>query len=169
MFESSKQAFKRRKPVAEDIPCASSECTRNHGITSLDVHPNGSELLVSTCDEMVHIYDASIVPLTKTKTFHADITKSFYVKAKFSKDGELIACGSSDFKLCIWQVRQQTKTSPWIFQSHFGEVNGIDWSGNDNSKLITCSDDSTVRLWSSREDTCASGNCASGNQITRTF
>lgn len=58
----------------------------------------------------------------------------------------LIACGSSDSRIRIWDIR--TKEHPIVdFKGHEASISSVQW-GSDGSSLVSSATDSTVKKWS---------------------
>ncbi|CAN0166502.1 unnamed protein product, partial [Ectocarpus sp. 8 AP-2014] len=82
---------------------------------------------------------------------------SYYIKAKLSPDGSLLASGATDDSVCLWQVdcpglpvARLTSTPPLPPPpppGHKNEVTGVGWCRAGPLKLATSPDDETVRGW----------------------
>ena len=80
---------------------------------------------------------------------------TFYVKCA-SNGSNLIASGSQDNMLCVWDKDHVTDPSrgsdPWMrlgsaskLNGHLHEVNEVSWAAP--TTLISCSDDASVLVW----------------------
>lgn len=80
---------------------------------------------------------------------------TFYVKCA-SNGGNLIASGSQDSMVCIWdRSRVQDRMSPTDpfmrlgshekLNGHLHEVNEVSWASQ--TTLLSCSDDASVLVW----------------------
>ena len=72
---------------------------------------------------------------------------SFYVKAAFSPDGTHVASGSCDQRVYVWRV-DRPAAPPTALRGHEGEVTAVDWCPTDFTRLASCADDDTARVWS---------------------
>ncbi|GJM96294.1 hypothetical protein PR202_ga13116 [Eleusine coracana subsp. coracana] len=70
-----------------------------------------------------------------------------------SPDGAHILGGSSDGNVYLWQV-DQPESSPVVLEGHEGEATSVDWCTSEVGKIATSSDDSTVRVWSTKKMDC---------------
>jgi WD40 repeat protein len=67
------------------------------------------------------------------------------LSVKFSPDGSILASGSTDFKIRLWNLKDLS-ASPMILEGHEEAVKAVAFSP-DGSKLASGSDDKTIRLW----------------------
>ena len=65
----------------------------------------------------------------------------------FARDGKLLASGSFDESLCVWDPHARTLLAN--SREHQGAVYGVSFSP-DGATLASCSADRTVKLWSTR-------------------
>lgn len=65
--------------------------------------------------------------------------------AAFSSDGSLLATGSADATIRLWET--ETGKLLTVFEGHSGQVRTVMFSADD-SKILTSSADATIRLWS---------------------
>ncbi|OQR91877.1 hypothetical protein ACHHYP_04259 [Achlya hypogyna] len=141
---------------------------RRYGISSLSLDHTKSRLLVSAASNEILLYDllaATDVPVAK---FHGHRNSSFYVKSAFSPESRFIVSGSVDQRVYIWDVAQ-AGLPVRVLHGHEGEVSSVAWSRRDFTKLASCSDDGTVRVWTmrrggdSKDDAAVCGRgCAMG-------
>lgn len=93
-------------------------------------------LAVTTTKDKVHLYDMS------AGTLQAEWPVEDSLSLAWSLDGRYLACGSHK-NICIWDVYTQTSTR---LQGHTQVVVSLAWN-RDSSRLISASQDSTVRVW----------------------
>ncbi|RHY55166.1 hypothetical protein DYB38_003949, partial [Aphanomyces astaci] len=132
---------------------------RRYGISSLTLDHTKTKLLVSAASNDIFLYDllrfASTDPVA---TYHGHKNSSFYgtltsylistLKSGFSPDSNFIVSGSVDQNVYIWDVRADGGGAPAaVLRSHEGEVSSVAWCKADFSKIASCSDDGTVRVW----------------------
>ncbi|RXH69504.1 hypothetical protein DVH24_037288 [Malus domestica] len=70
-------------------------------------------------------------------------------KSVISPDAAHIVSGSSDGNAYIWQVNKPQE-DPVVLKGHDREVTAVDWSQFEVGKMVTSSDDFTVRIWNSQ-------------------
>lgn len=151
-------------PLVQDVPVASvipgnelrrdkpEKAGRPHGIANVDVDPTGRRLLVSSTDSSIYLYNTNSIHLGYERVLTGHSQTSFYIRARFSPDGNFVLSGSADSKGYIWDLRQPTDhgaLSPFLeLPGHLGgEASAVDWCRADFFKIATCADDSTTRIW----------------------
>jgi WD40 repeat protein len=103
------------------------------------------------CRYVYHLNDLRIAP----RVYSGHSSKSFYIKAKFSPDGEHIVSGSSHKSVFIWRTADPGDPKH-VLKGHRREVGDVAWCPSEWNKLASCSDDATVRIWTaSRVGACA--------------
>jgi denticleless len=125
---------------------------RPHGIANIDVDPLGKRLLVSSTDSTIYTYNASDIQLGYEKVLTGHTQTSFYIRARFSPDGNFVLSGSADSKAYIWDLQKRSvdgELSPILeLAGHRGgEASAVDWCKTDLFKVATCADDSTTKVW----------------------
>ncbi|KAI3428243.1 hypothetical protein D9Q98_006623 [Chlorella vulgaris] len=120
---------------------------KQHGVTSLALHPRGSQLLVSLTGGHHLCYDPLRPDTGPTRWFGGHSVASFYVKAAWSPDGSHIISGSTDRNVYIWEVDAPDGASPYVLSGHQGEVTAVAWCPSDFHQIATTADDATVKVW----------------------
>jgi WD40 repeat protein len=125
---------------------------RPHGIANIDIDASGRRLLVSSTNSVVYVYDTNALHLGYSKILTGHTQTSFYIRARFSPDGQFVLSGSADTKAYIWDLTQRssnTALSPILeLAGHRGgEASAVDWCKTDMFKVATCADDSTAKVW----------------------
>ena len=73
---------------------------------------------------------------------------------KFANKNNSICCAaSSDGTLSICQLTPSPATILFILRGHKGAVTSFEWDSS-NDLIVSCSTDSTLRLWSTKNGTC---------------
>lgn len=81
-------------------------------------------------------------PFVSAMDGHSD---GVFCMAKNPKVLNTLASGACDGELKVWQLSAQEATFS-AEQAHKGFVRGLSWT-NDGSRLLSCGDDKTVKLW----------------------
>ncbi|XP_044010229.1 protein lethal(2)denticleless-like [Aphidius gifuensis] len=119
--------------------------TRN-GFTSLIVCPAGATLYASCMDNIIYAYNISSYNEKPFAAYYGHENSTFYVKTCLSSDGRYLASGSSDENAYIWKTNKPG--SPLVrLVGHTKEVTCVAWCSVGEIKIVTCSDDSTHRIW----------------------
>ncbi|GAQ82389.1 hypothetical protein KFL_001100030 [Klebsormidium nitens] len=135
---------------------------RIHGIVCLAQDSTGGRLIASSRNNHIYMYDALNPERGPFHSFTGHQSQSFYTKATFSPDDSHILSGSTDNHVYIWEA-DRPQSGPFVLEGHVGEVTGVDWCKTDVTKVATCSDDCTVRVWTikrSREGRDGRANAA---------
>lgn len=141
----------RKVPVVTSTQLATSDSEshvqeKSYGITSLSQDDRGRHLAASCTNGSIYLLNPLNPEGIEISQFKGHDVGSFYVKAKLSPDGNSIVSGSSDSGVYVWQV-SHPEASPTVLHDHFSEVTAVDWCPSDLYKIATCSDDTTVRVW----------------------
>ncbi|CAM9502237.1 unnamed protein product, partial [Ectocarpus sp. 12 AP-2014] len=120
---------------------------RRSGVSSVHACDDGSRIAVCTVKNRVSVYAYACGGLRPLGAYTGNANRSsYYIKAKLSPDGSLLASGAADDAVCLWQV-----DCPGLpvarLTGHMNEVTGLDWCRAEPLKLATSSDDETVRVW----------------------
>lgn len=152
--ETFKKELEHKYRLAHGValsPAASTESVlfgqRSRGISSLAMHPNGSQLVASFQGGHHLMYNTSRLDLGPEKWFGGNFISSFYVKNCFSPDGSHFMSGSSDSKVYIWNTHDPLGTDPIVLQGHSKEVTAVAWCPDDMFQITTAGDDHVVKVW----------------------
>ncbi|EMR08646.1 hypothetical protein PNEG_03120 [Pneumocystis murina B123] len=129
-------------------------CTENPLLYSscLYIHCDGSVTIVSgTVFNEIYVWNINNVEIAKRKDLMIQIThrlrghEGIVFKINFSKNGKLFCTCSDDRSIRVWDINSgKCKATGWGHDSRIWDVKFI---GNDESKLISVSEDTTARLW----------------------
>ncbi|XP_065124939.1 denticleless protein homolog [Paramisgurnus dabryanus] len=121
-------------------------CTRKLGYSGLSLDSTGSRLFSNCTDDNIYMFNISGLKTTPVEVFKGHCNSSFYVKSSVSPDDQFLASGSSDHHAYIWKI-SDPKQGPMMLQGHSQEVTSVAWCPTDFTKIASCSDDNTVRIW----------------------
>ncbi|XP_059355050.1 denticleless protein homolog isoform X2 [Carassius carassius] len=121
-------------------------CTRRLGYSGLSLDSTGSRLFSNCTDDNIYMFNISGLKTTPVAVFSGHSNSSFYVKSSVSPDDQFLASGSSDHHAYIWKI-PDPKQAPMMLQGHSQEVTSVAWCPTDFTKIASCSDDNTVRIW----------------------
>ncbi|KAJ1294043.1 hypothetical protein BS78_01G116000 [Paspalum vaginatum] len=124
-----------------------------HGISCLSQDSYGAYIAASCMDNRIYLYSVLHVNKGPIKVYTGSKIESFFVKSAISPDGTHILGGSSDGNVYLWQV-DQPESDPIVLKGHEGEATSVDWCASEVGKIATTSDDSTVRVWSTKKMNC---------------
>ncbi|XP_062506926.1 denticleless protein homolog isoform X2 [Corticium candelabrum] len=119
---------------------------RQHGYSSLVLDSTCSRLFASCTDDVIYVYSCVNFSKEPLCSFHGHLNSTFYVRSALSADDRFLLSGSSDNHAYIWDVNSPD-SPPYTLIGHTMEVSSVTWSPQDFTKLITCSDDCSVRVW----------------------
>ena len=128
-------------------------------INSLDIAPNDQFLASGSQDRTANIYEVSYTPGSGGKPPRGEIKRLGCCKGhkrgvwnvKFAKTERLLATGSSDKTVKLWNLEDFTCVK--TFEGHTNSVLRVDFI-NHGMHLVSTGSDGLVKLWSVREETC---------------
>ncbi|THY92764.1 WD40 repeat-like protein [Aureobasidium pullulans] len=116
----------------------------SRAITDINFSPLQPDLL-ATCavDAFVHCWDlrVSARPVVSFSDWFAGATQ-----VKWNRRNPHIVASSHDKYLHIWDDRKGALPLKTI-EAHQTKIYGIDWSRTDETKIVTCSLDRTIKVW----------------------
>ncbi|XP_035177553.1 denticleless protein homolog isoform X1 [Oxyura jamaicensis] len=136
----------RQDPVPFKSFCYPGTSTRKLGYSSLVLDSTGANLFANCTDDSIYMFNMTSLKTTPVAVFSGHQNSSFYIKSSTSPDDQFLVSGSSDCNAYIWKVSEPS-LPPRILVGHSQEVTSIAWCPSDFTKIATCSDDNTVRIW----------------------
>ncbi|KPP63132.1 hypothetical protein Z043_118634, partial [Scleropages formosus] len=116
------------------------------GYSGLTLDSTGSSLFSNCTDDNIYMFNLTGLRTAPVAVFSGHLNSSFYVKSSVSPDNQFLASGSSDHDAYIWKI-SDPKSPPVMLQGHSQEVTSVAWCPTDFTKIASCSDDNTVRIW----------------------
>ncbi|XP_060040295.1 denticleless protein homolog [Erinaceus europaeus] len=136
----------RQEPIAAKLFPYPGSSTRKLGYSSLVLDSTGSTLFANCTDDSVYMFNMTGLKVSPLAVFSGHQNSTFYIKSSLSPDDQFLVSGSSDEAAYIWQV-----SAPWqpptVLQGHSQEVTSVCWCPSDFTKIATCSDDNTLKIW----------------------
>ncbi|XP_041269545.1 denticleless protein homolog [Onychostruthus taczanowskii] len=136
----------RQDPLPVRSFCYPGTSTRKLGYSSLVLDSTGANLFANCTDDNIYMFNMTSLRTTPVAVFSGHRNSTFYIKSSTSPDDQFLLSGSSDCNVYIWKVSEPS-LPPWILLGHSQEVTSIAWCPSDFTKIATCSDDNTVRIW----------------------
>ncbi|KAM4771451.1 denticleless protein homolog [Rhinophrynus dorsalis] len=134
----------------DPVPCKlfpyPGNSTRKLGYSSLALDSTGTNLFASCTDDEIYMFNTTGLKTDPVSIFSGHQNSTFYIKSSLSPDGQFLLSGSSDHSAYIWQV-SNPHVPPVTLIGHSQEVTSVTWCPTDFTKIVTCSDDNTVRVW----------------------
>ena len=138
-----------QKPTLEEIRFAQDSAKKvildrtlvghTNSVTSVAWSPDGSQIVSSSFDSTVRIWNAATGNLTRTLNGHTHCVLS----VAWSPDGSQIVSGSFDNTVRIWNA---TTGESRTLNGHTNSVLSVAWSP-DGKQIVSGSRDKTVRIW----------------------
>uniref|UniRef100_A0A1B6BYW3 Uncharacterized protein n=2 Tax=Clastoptera arizonana TaxID=38151 RepID=A0A1B6BYW3_9HEMI len=117
----------------------------SNGVSSLVMDSTGTRMYANCMDGTIYCYNTSTYLEQPIMSYWGHQNSSFYVKSCLSPDDRYLISGSSDDSAYIWNIKKQDPIGRLV--GHSAEVTTIDWSKSNETKLLTCSDDGSCRVW----------------------
>ncbi|KAF7254143.1 hypothetical protein EYD10_00004 [Varanus komodoensis] len=136
----------RQDPVPSRSFSYPGNSTRKLGYSSLILDSTGTSLFANCTDDNIYMFSMPSLKNTPVSSFSGHQNSSFYVKSSISPDDQFLISGSSDQTACIWKV-SEPQLPPMMLHGHLQEVTSVSWCPSDFTKISTCSDDNTVKIW----------------------
>ncbi|XP_071476715.1 WD repeat-containing protein 1-like [Diadema antillarum] len=116
--------------------------------TSVDLHPNQSEVAVGAEDGTMYIYTLASDTLTPKTSFKA--IEGEIVRCRYSPDGEYLVGGSTGKFVELWKVQDDYKPVGHVDYRHYTKVHDVAWSP-DSRHYASTSMDGSVYIWDVNE------------------
>lgn len=113
-------------------------------VTEVSVHPLGEYFLTASRDKSWAVHDFGSGRCIR----HVKDLASGYGCMKFHPDGLLLAGGTEEKTVCVWDIKDQVTVA--TLQGHEGDVQALSFSEN-GFYLATGASDGTVKLWDLRK------------------
>ncbi|NXI45265.1 DTL protein, partial [Galbula dea] len=139
-------AVYRQDPVPLKSFCYPGTSTRKLGYSSLVLDSTGANLFANCTDDNIYMFNMTSLKSAPVAIFSGHQNSTFYIKSSISPDSQFLVSGSSDCNAYIWKVSEPS-LPPRMLLGHSQEVTSIAWCPSDFTKIVTCSDDNTVRIW----------------------
>ncbi|KFR06181.1 Denticleless protein, partial [Nipponia nippon] len=136
----------RQDPVPFKSFCYPGTSTRKLGYSSLVLDSTGANLFANCTDDSIYMFNMTSLRTIPVAVFSGHQNSTFYIKSSTSPDDQFLVSGSSDCNAYIWKVSEPS-LPPRVLLGHSQEVTSIAWCPSDFTKIATCSDDNTVRIW----------------------
>ncbi|XP_053165931.1 denticleless protein homolog isoform X2 [Hemicordylus capensis] len=141
----------RQDPVPSRSFSYPGSSTRKLGYSSLVLNSTGTNLFANCTDDNIYMFSMSSLKTAPVSVFSGHQNSSFYVKSSISPDDQFLISGSSDQNAYIWKV-SEPQLPPMMLLGHSQEVTSVAWCPSDFTKIATCSDDNTIKVWRLRRD-----------------
>ncbi|KAM9356017.1 denticleless protein homolog [Pholidichthys leucotaenia] len=122
-------------------------CIRTRlGYSGLVLDSSRANVMCNCTDDHIYMFNVCGTNTAPVAVFSGHQNSSFYVKSTISPDNQFLASGSSDNHTYIWKV-SDPQHPPMTLQGHNEEVTSVVWCPTDFTKIASCSDDHTIRIW----------------------
>ena len=113
-------------------------------ITSLDVNADGSMVATKAKNRYVDIWDPKQSgPIRSLRAYSNSVSNNDSTPVSFSKDGKLLASGSTDDAPSVWNL--ETYELQYKLFGHKGSVEAIAYTND--GQIVTGGSDSAIRIW----------------------
>lgn len=118
-------------------------------ITDINFHSQHPEILAtSSIDSYIHCWDMRD-PKKPYQSFAEFFSGANQVK--WNRHDQHVIASAHDSRVFIWDVRKNSIPVA-VIKAHSLKVNGIDFSRTEANKIMSCSNDGTVKLWDFAKD-----------------
>lgn len=144
------RAGEKKQCVESVVPGLEGSRQRGYGVASMDLVDG--KLAVSCTDSTIYVYNAGGLCYGHTHMLEGHTQTSFYIRARFSPCGGFVMSGSADSMAYIWDLTNRTDQgvlAPILrLEGHRGgDASCVTWCGEEEFKVATCGDDTTVKVW----------------------
>jgi len=116
-------------------------------VPTIALHPSGSHLVGNAQDNQTLVFATNpSVRLNRRKRFVGHNTSGFACGLTFSPDGQYLCSGDAEGRIFVWEWT--TGRLIRKIKAHEQVCVGVQWHPYEPSKLLSCSWDGTVKLWS---------------------
>nr|XP_020863555.1 denticleless protein homolog isoform X2 [Phascolarctos cinereus] len=136
----------RQEPLACKFFPYPGSSTRKLGYSSLILDSTGSTLFANCTDDNIYVFNMTGLKTSPVAVLSGHQNSTFYVKSSISPDDQFLISGSSDESAYIWKISEPW-CPPTLLLGHSQEVTSVCWCPADFTKIATCSDDNTMKVW----------------------
>ncbi|XP_074165205.1 denticleless protein homolog isoform X4 [Sminthopsis crassicaudata] len=136
----------RQEPMACKFFPYPGSSTRKLGYSSLILDSTGSTLFANCTDDNIYMFNMTGLKTAPVAVLSGHQNSTFYVKSSISPDDQFLISGSSDESAYIWKISEPW-CPPTLLLGHSQEVTSVCWCPTDFTKIATCSDDNTMKVW----------------------
>eukprot|EP00698_Gefionella_okellyi_P005108 TRINITY_DN14689_c0_g1_i1.p1 TRINITY_DN14689_c0_g1~~TRINITY_DN14689_c0_g1_i1.p1 ORF type:complete len:564 (-),score=73.00 TRINITY_DN14689_c0_g1_i1:15-1637(-) len=112
-------------------------------VTSVELNENNTQLLSAAKDNSYRLWDIRMIRPLKRFKGHQNTSKNF-IRGSFGPKQSLVLGGSEDSNLYLWDIDSGNVVAK--LAGHEGVVYSARWNAA-QSLMVSCSHDSTVRMW----------------------
>jgi len=109
------------------------------------VHPSGKYIAYQAMDNSIKIYNAGERFRQHKKVFRGHLSAGYACQIAWSPDGKYLCCGDGDGFANFWEWKGSRIVKR--VKMHEQVCIGLLWHPVEQSRLASCSWDSTIRLW----------------------
>ncbi|EWC47751.1 hypothetical protein DRE_02951 [Drechslerella stenobrocha 248] len=145
----------------DEFPTSHELVIKDHekAVTSVSLDPSGMRMVTASHDSMIKLYDFTGMASNHLHSFKTVEPREGHLvhKAEFSNNGESIlvipSCAQAKvFDRDGYELVEFIKGDQYLrdmnnTKGHVSEVLGGTWHPTDKNLIVTCSSDSTVRIW----------------------
>eukprot|EP00871_Galdieria_phlegrea_P003524 jgi/Galph1/4172/GphlegSOOS_G2862.1 len=125
--------------------CALSSWTVDHPLISLVANPIQPRIVAGGLEDgQVVFFQPSSGRWIGNYSLHSDSVESISFSIHYPR---LLASGSTDGTIVVWDLERSTQRSTW---RHQGAVVKVKWLSEETNCLLSCSADYTLQLWDGR-------------------
>lgn len=134
----------RKEPMPKySLPYAGSSTFK--GFTNITMDLDRYRLYVSCMDNTIYCYNVATYNPEPVQRYNGLKNGSYYIRTCLSADGNYLLSGSSDDKAYIWNV--QNPLPIITLDAHEVEVSCVAWGRTKDLRLVTSSDDASLKIW----------------------
>lgn len=135
--------YKKEPMPKYSLPYAGSSTFK--GFTNITMDLDSYRLYVSCMDNTIYCYNVATYNPEPVQRYNGLKNGSYYIRTCLSADGKYLLSGSSDDKAYIWNV--QNPLPIITLDAHEVEVSCVAWGRTMDLRLVTSSDDASLKIW----------------------
>jgi WD40 repeat protein len=116
--------------------------------TSLEISSDNKHILVNISSHEIHVWDVSSKRIIQK--YRGQKQSRFVIRSCFGGANQaFVISGSEDSQVYIWHRSNGELLK--VLSGHSGTVNTVSWNPVNPSMFASCSDDHTIRIWTTEE------------------
>ncbi|KAK7086294.1 hypothetical protein SK128_020087 [Halocaridina rubra] len=118
----------------------------HRGFTCMSLSPNQNVLYTSCMDNVIYAYHLANPTPKPVAEYRGHLNQNYFVKSCLSPCGTYLLSGSSDNNAYVWLTERPGQPVARL-TGHFSVVTSVAWCPVDDEKLVTCADDTKLRVF----------------------